>query len=91
MSRRKSRFDKNSTKRLQNKTVKNAYRQGMAWNDDEVATLVNGIQDDKTTFDIAMSIGRTYYGVQSARAHVRFALDHRVIFERAVRGTTRKR
>lgn len=53
-----------------------AHRHGLSWDDYEVSTLVNGISKDETTFDLAMRLGRSYYSVMGARAHVRFALDH---------------
>lgn len=64
---------------LQKKTEKNAWRLGQPWDHDEVSVLVNGINRDKTTYDIAMSMGRSYYGVQSARAHVAFAMRHSMV------------
>jgi hypothetical protein len=67
---------KSSSAELQAKTLRKAYRTGMAWDDDEVARLVAGIERDETTFKMAMAIGRSYYGVAGARAHVAFALRH---------------
>ena len=67
---------KTSTAKLQEKTLANAYNHGMKWDSKEVSALVRGIQKDDTTFDIAMRLGRSYYSVQGARAHVRFAMDH---------------
>lgn len=67
---------KSSTSKLQEKTLANAVNHGEAWDDDDVAVLVNGIQKDETTFDMAMRLGRSYYSIQGARAHVRFAMDH---------------
>lgn len=67
---------RSSTAKLQEKTLANAYNHGQVWDDDSVSILVNGIQNDDTTFDMAMSLGRSYYSVQGARAHVRFAMDH---------------
>jgi hypothetical protein len=67
---------KSSTAVLQAKTLRKAYRQGMAWDDDEVSRLVAGIEKDETTFEMALAIGRSYYGVAGARAHVAFALRH---------------
>lgn len=72
----RSRGHKSSTAKLQAKTLANAHRNGMAWDDDEVSILANGIDKDETTFELAMKLGRSYYGVMGARAHVGFALRH---------------
>ena len=61
---------------LQAKTLRKAYRQGMTWDDDEVSRLVAGIERDETTFEMALAIGRSYYGTMGARAHIAFALRH---------------
>ncbi|AVD99680.1 HTH DNA binding protein [Mycobacterium phage Cuke] len=74
-----------STSKLQQKTLQNAYRHGMTWDDSEVSLLVNGIQKDQTTFDMAMNLGRSYYSVQGARAHVRFAMDHIAVLRKAAK------
>ncbi|AYN58014.1 HTH DNA binding protein [Mycobacterium phage Fowlmouth] len=74
-----------STSKLQQKTLRNAYRHGMTWDDDEVSLLVNGIQKDQTTFEMAMALGRSYYSVQGARAHVRFAMDHINVIRKAAK------
>ena len=66
----------NSTRALQARTAVKAHRQGLAWDDDEVARLVAGIERDESTFEMAMSLGRTLYGTSAARGHVRFALNH---------------
>jgi hypothetical protein len=34
------------------------------------------ITKDKTTFDMAMRLGRSYYAAQYARSHVGFAMRH---------------
>lgn len=70
------RGQKSSSARLQTKTLQKAHRQGMAWDDDEVSRLVAGIERDETTFEMAMALGRSYYGAMGARAHVAFALRH---------------
>ncbi|QGJ90097.1 HTH DNA binding protein [Mycobacterium phage Indlulamithi] len=67
---------KSSTADLQAKTLRKAHRQGMAWDDYEVTALVKGIERDATTFDIAMSIGRSYYAVMTTRRAVGFAMRH---------------
>ena len=74
-----------SSARLQARTIANAHRIGCAWDDDEVAILANEIAKDSTTFDIAMKLGRSYYGTQTARSHVGFALRHATIFARILK------
>lgn len=70
------RSHKSSTARLQAKSLAKASRNGLAWDDAEVSRLVAGIGRDESTFEMAMAIGRTYYGTMGARAHVAFALRH---------------
>jgi hypothetical protein len=79
------RSHKNSTARLQSQSLRKAYRNGMAWDDRDVEVLVHGIQSDATTFDMAMSLGRSYYGTMGARAHVGFALRHAKALYPAIR------
>ena len=67
---------RSNTSKLQEKTLANAYNHGAVWTDADVSLLVNAIHRDDTTFDMAMRLGRSYYSVQGARAHVRFAMDH---------------
>ena len=69
-------YKRSGTAELQAKTLAKAYRIGIAWDDSEVATLVAGIEKDLTTYELALSLGRSYYGVSGARAHVGFALRH---------------
>ena len=64
------------TAALQAKTVRKAHRAGTAWDDDEVARLVAGIERDETTFELALALGRTLYGTSAARSHLRFAMNH---------------
>ncbi len=70
---------RNNTKELQRKTLKTAVNIGLPWTDDQVARLVAGINRDETTLEIAQAIGRSYYGVMGARAHVGFALRHKEV------------
>ena len=79
----KRRGFKSSTSYLNAKTAASAHRSGMAWDDDEVARLVRGIENDDTTYDMALDLGRTLYGVMNARSHVGFALRHRSIILQA--------
>lgn len=67
---------KSSSARIQAKTLRKAHRQGQPWEDDEVTRLAQGIVADETSEKIALALGRTYYGVMSARSHVGFALRH---------------
>jgi hypothetical protein len=59
---------------------------GERWSDDDVAYMVAAIQSDTTTAEMARGLRRTYYGAQTARAHIRFAMDHR----EAIFGSTSK-
>lgn len=72
----KKRGQKSSSAKLQEATLKKAHRQGLPWDSHEVKILVKGIENDLTTYELAISLGRSYYGTMSARAHVRFALNH---------------
>jgi hypothetical protein len=65
---------KTNTAQLNAKTRKNAFRSGMAWDGDEVSKLVSGIERDKTSYEMALDLNRTLYGVMNARAHVAFAM-----------------
>ena len=76
---------KAAQRRMVDKTKANAYRTGQRWTDDEVGEVMNGIEKDDTTFNMAMGIGRSYYAVQTARAHIRFAMDHSAVLIRAER------
>jgi hypothetical protein len=61
---------------LNEKTKKGAFNAGLAWSDDDVGIIAQMINDDLTTFDMAMRLGRTYYGALNARAHIGFAMRH---------------
>jgi hypothetical protein len=67
---------KREFQRMVDKTKRNAHRSGMKWDDDEVDRVMRGIERDETTYEMAMAIGRTYYSMQTARSHIRFAMDH---------------
>ena len=73
---------KASTRDLQKQTLKKAWNVGSKWSDDEVEVLVGMIQKDETTYQMALTLGRSYYGIQGARSHVRFALNHQAVFSR---------
>ena len=66
-------------KSMVEKTKRNAHASGTRWTDDDVAYIMKAIEQDDTTFNMAMGIGRSYYAVQSARGHVRFAMDHQAV------------
>lgn len=68
--------DLRGTAKLQAETLAKACCHGLAWTNVDVSVLVNGIQKDETTYDMAIRLGRSYYSVQGARAHIRFAMDH---------------
>jgi hypothetical protein len=74
--------DRRRFKRMVDKTKRNAYNGGKTWTDDDVSHIVNAIEADGTTYDMAMAIGRSYYSVQSARSHIRFAMDHQAVLYR---------
>lgn len=75
------RSHKTVSSELQAKTLKKAHRQGMAWDDYEVSRIVAGIEKDETTFELAMSIGRSYYATSTTRRMIGFAMRHsHVIF-----------
>jgi hypothetical protein len=61
---------------LNDKSKKTAFNAGVVWSDDDVSALVSMIENDERTFDMAIHLGRTYYGAMNARAHVGFALRH---------------
>lgn len=71
--------DRRRFKRMVDKTKRNAYNSGRTWSDDDVGALVNAIEADHTTYDTAMQLGRSYYSIQTARAHVGFALRHQAV------------
>jgi hypothetical protein len=71
--------DKRGHKRMVERTKRAAYNTGKAWSDDDVAHVMTGIANDDTTFNMAMGIGRSYYSVQTARSHIRFAMDHAAV------------
>jgi hypothetical protein len=71
--------DRRKFQRMVDKAKRNAYNSGQPWSDDEVGALVNAIEADHSTFDTAMSLGRSYYSIQTARAHVGFALRHAAV------------
>lgn len=71
---------KNSSKELQRKSLVKAHNIGLPWDDADVARVIAGIQRDETTFEIALAVGRSYYGAMGARSHVAFALRHAAVF-----------
>jgi hypothetical protein len=79
---------KRDFKRMVDKTKRNASRSGMRWEDDEVDRVVRGIERDETTYEMAMAIGRSYYAMQSARSHIRFAMDHAAVLYSSVNNVT---
>ena len=61
---------------LQGETLKQASNHGLTWDDDDVSRLVQEIERDETTYELALALGRSYYSMMGARAHVAFALRH---------------
>lgn len=78
-------------KRRVEQTKRAAYNSGKAWSDDDVSHLLNAIHADKTIYDTAMDIGRSYYSVQSAMSHTRFALRHAAVLYQATPIKQKKR
>lgn len=76
---------KSSTARLQAETVAKATRNGLPWEDGEVEAIAKMIEKDETTYDMAISLGRTYYSTQYARSHVGFAMRHANVFRKFIR------
>jgi hypothetical protein len=69
-----ARKKRNSSRELQIKSLHKAHNHGQPWSDDEVSRLVAGIGRDETSFEMALSVGRSYYSTMSARGKVSFAL-----------------
>ncbi len=67
---------------LNDETRKHAYNHGIGWTDDDVSTLLNLIESDKTTYEMAIKLGRTFYSAQVARSHAAFASRHANVFKR---------
>jgi len=70
---------------LNDECKRRGWNVGAAWSDDDVSELANMIGKDATTYEMALTLGRSYYATQSARSHVRFAMNHAEIFRRLVR------
>ena len=58
---------------LNDKSRKGAFNVGTAWTADDARTLARLKADGHTIFDIAVRLGRTYYGALNASAHLGFA------------------
>lgn len=70
---------------LNDKTKKSAFNAGVPWSDDDVAAIVTMIEaGGHTVFDIAVTLGRTYYATGTARAHVSFAMRHWQVIDAAM-------
>lgn len=61
---------------LNEKSKKGAFNTGLPWDTEDVAVLVQMIEADETTYEMATRLGRTYYGAMNARQHVAFAMRH---------------
>lgn len=80
MARKRSTYqDKLAHHRMVEKTKRNATRTGQRWTDDDVSIIMRGIERDDTTYNMAIESERSYYAVQTARAHIRFAMDHSAV------------
>jgi hypothetical protein len=62
--------------RLNDETKKHAFNHGLPWSDDDVGALMNLIDKDDTTYNMALATGRSYYAAAYARAHLSFAQRH---------------
>lgn len=67
---------KTRTAQLNAETRKHATRVGVAWDDDEVSRMVAWIEADRTSYDMAMGLGRTLFGAQAKREAISFCLRH---------------
>lgn len=67
---------------LNDETRKHAYNHGIGWSDDDVITLLTLIEGDKTTYEMALKLGRTFYAAQVARSHAAFISRHAAAFAR---------
>ena len=61
---------KSSTARLNDKTLKTAYRKGMRLEGDDYVTVIRMRRKDATILDTAIELQRTYYGTQALFAAV---------------------
>lgn len=64
------------TAQMQAETLRAAWNHGAEWSHDECATIVNGIANGNSVYDLALILGRSYYSTATARTHLRFALNH---------------
>lgn len=80
----KRRGGKSYISRLNDETKKFAYNYGTPWSEDNVEDLVSLVSSDKTTYEIALATGRTFYSAQTARSHVRFAMNHAAAFRKVL-------
>lgn len=81
------RGNKSHSAKLQAETLRSAGRNGLPWEDFEVSRIIAGIEKDETSYELAKSLGRTYYSTMSTRRMVAFALRHSA----AIYGTGKKR
>lgn len=79
---RNRRGHKSRQAQLNDKTLARANRAGLAWTDDDVDLLMQMIERDEHTVDMALSLERTFYGTNAARAHVAWAMRHQAVLWR---------
>lgn len=72
---------------LNDRTLQTATRHGLRWDDEDVELLVGMIEEDTTTFDMAVRLQRSFYSAQVARSHIGFVMRHQAAFERALART----
>jgi len=61
---------------LNDECLRHAYNHHAPWSKDDFEMLINMATGDNTTFDIARTLGRSFYATQAARQHVGFCLRH---------------
>jgi len=67
----------------QAETLRHAWNSGNEWSNDEVSQIMNSLEKNESQFDLALSLGRTYYSTGTARTHVRFAIRHIAVLRAA--------
>jgi hypothetical protein len=81
---RNKRSGRSYVAQLNDKTLANAYNHGQPWDDTDVGKLCQMINKDKTTLDMALELGRSYYAAQYARSHVGFAMRHAKVLRKYI-------
>jgi hypothetical protein len=69
---------------LNDECLRHAFNHQRPWENDDVGTLVNMVSGDHTTFDMARTLGRSYYATAMARQHIGFCLRHPEAFRKVL-------